>query len=655
MAKLTKTATIVLICLLSGYLIPAVATIGTDKTDTVHKNLNSLIPSKKCTKCHDDKDDTEWEYDEGALEGETINIYVPFEKFEKSVHGEQNCSACHENINLVKGEHDEYLPITVGCIECHQEKKTAQKKDTETKYKRLDVIQHKTDTYMHSIHAKPNIADQSKTNATCYDCHDPHNIGTEGSEARAESRLKNPEVCGACHEEQKENYMTSMHGKEVMEKKNSDAAVCSDCHNSHNIDSPEKDMVKLNITKNCGSCHENAFKTYKASYHGQVNQLGYTNTAGCSDCHGSHDMKKSDNPASKVHKDNRLETCQECHEDATEKFIAYHTHADSNDFEKYPFVWATTRFMEILIYSVFAFFWTHVIFWGFREFRDRQQGKGYIPPATQETIYFRRYGMAWRILHLLFAVTTMILALSGSTLLFSHTAWAPFVINLLGGPETEAIIHRTAGVIWLGVFLTHFIIAITNIIKGGDKFRWFGETSMVPNWQDLRDVGAMFSWFFGMRERPEFDRWSYWQKFDYWAPFWGVSIIGFSGIMLFAPTITTLILPGYVFNIATIVHGEEALLAIVFLFSVHFFNAHFRPDKFPMSTTIFTGSIPLDEFKHEHKLEYERLKANGELEQYLVNKPSKLVSGGSKLLGTILIFCGLTLLTLFLIGYVTMH
>ncbi|MCK4709727.1 MAG: cytochrome C, partial [Gammaproteobacteria bacterium] len=178
---------------------------------------------------------------------------------------------------------------------------------------------------------------------------------------------------------------------------------------------------------------------------------------------------------------------------------------------------------------------------------------------------------------------------------------------------------------------------------------------MVPNWQDLRDVGAMFSWFFGKGERPTFDRWSYWQKFDYWAPFWGAGIIGFSGIMLFAPTITAAILPGYVFNIATIIHQEEALLATIFLFTVHFFNAHFRPDKFPMSTTIFTGSIPLDEFKHEHKLEYERLKASGELEKHLVKKPSRLIRTGSNMLGILLIMAGLTLLTLVLIGYTSMH
>lgn len=642
-----------LMVVLLGFMTPSMAVAKSDSSLT--QQTHKLIPNKKCNKCHDDEDDTTWEYDDGPLAGTEKNIYVPSEIIENSVHGEQNCNACHTNVVLKRREHEEYLPIKVSCITCHKDNLEKQEGSAGPKYKRLDKVMEQVDSYMHSVHAQPNINDQSKTNATCYDCHDAHNIGTLGSESRAEHRLKNPEVCGNCHEKQKQEYATSIHGKEVLEKANSDAAVCSDCHTTHDIKSTQKDSTKLNITQNCGSCHEKSLETYLTSYHGQVSRLGYAHTAKCYDCHGGHDLKEVDDPTSLVHKNNRLETCNTCHEDAPEGFLSFNAHGDSNNFEAYPIIYLTSKFMEWLIIGVFLFFWTHVILWGFREFRDRQQGKGYIPPLTEDTIYFRRFSKTWRVLHLLFAVSTMTLALSGSTLLFSHTAWAPFVIGLLGGPEMEAIIHRTAGVIWLTVFLIHFATAIYNIASNYKKFRWFGPTSMIPNWQDAHDVVAMFRWFFGQAERPTFDRWSYWQKFDYWAPFWGAGIIGFSGLMLFLPTVTASFLPGYVFNIATIVHQEEALLATIFLFTVHFFNAHFRPDKFPMSTTIFTGSIPLDEFKHEHQLEYERLKESGELDKHLVKKPSRLVRTGSNMLGILLIMAGLTLLTLVLIGYTTMH
>jgi len=623
-------------------------------------SAKKIVTNKQCHKCHSDED----EKVETLEDGTEVYIYVDEDKFKDSVHGKQNCVGCHTNIT--KKYHQEQPTISVSCVECHEEKWEAQQKQAELdggegtlKYKRLGVVmEQQIDSYMHSVHAQPSRKDQSRTNATCHDCHDPHNIGTVGSETRAEHRLKNPEVCGKCHEEQKKEYLTSVHGQEVVNNRNADAAVCSDCHTTHKIDSPELDSTKLAITQSCGSCHEESLKTYMQSYHGQVNTLGYTNTAKCYDCHGSHGLKKVDDPSSKMHLDNRLESCQSCHEDATEGFIGFHPHGNANDYEKYPIIYLTTKFMNLLIIVVFAFFWTHVLLWFYREFRDRQQGKGYKPPsqaliAAKGQLYFRRFTVAWRVIHLLFAMSTMVLVLTGSTLLFAHSAWAPVVIEMLGGPEIEGIIHRTAATTWLTVFVVHFGMAIFNIIKNRKKFRWFGPDSMVPNWKDMQDLVGMFRWFFGRGERPSFDRWSYWQKFDYWAPFWGAGVIGLSGMMLFSPTLTATILPGSVFNIATIVHAEEALLATVFLFTVHFFNAHFRPDKFPMSTTIFTGVIPLDEFKHEHKVEYERLKASGELEKHLVKRPSKLVQNGSNVLGTFLIFAGLTLLTLVLIGYLS--
>ncbi len=608
-----------------------------------------IVPNKDCHKCHSDEDEKYETLDDD--EETEVYIYVDENKFKDSVHGKQNCVGCHSNIE--EKYHQERPEISVSCIKCHKEELKKQEDKTTSKYERLSVVMKQVDSYMGSVHARPSMEDQSKTNATCYDCHEPHNIGALGSEARSDHRLDNPQVCGKCHEKQKDEYSTSIHGKEVLENKNADAAVCSDCHTTHNIDSTEKDSTKLAVTKNCGSCHEKSLDTYISSYHGQVNQLGFTNTAKCYDCHDSHALKAVDDPTSSVHINNRLETCNNCHEDAPEGFLDFYAHGNADDYEKYPDIWIVTKFMNLLIVGVFLFFWTHVLLWFYREFKDRRAGKGYVAPAGEVSLYFRRFTLTWRIVHLLFAVSTMTLVLTGSTLLFSHTQWAVFVINFIGGPEVEAIIHRTAAVTWLSVFVVHFLVAIYTVIKERKTFTWFGPTSMVPNWKDLKDVKAMFSWFFGKSERPDFDRWSYWQKFDYWAPFWGAGIIGFSGMMLFAPEFTASFLPGYVFNIATIVHAEEALLATIFLFSVHFFNVHFRPDKFPMSNSIFTGLVPLDEYKHEHKMEYERLKASGELDKHIVERMPKGMQTGSNILTVLLIFFGLTLLTLVLIGYIT--
>ena len=215
------------------------------------------------------------------------------------------------------------------------------------------------------------------------------------------------------------------------------------------------------------------------------------------------------------------------------------------------------------------------------------------------------------------------------------------------------MIHRVNAVIFAAVFFWHLAYMGLNLWRQRKTFRWFGPDSMIPNLQDGRDMLAMFKWFFGKGPRPVFEHWTYWEKFDYWAPFWGVTIIGVSGLMMWVPHITGAFLPGWVFNVGTLVHGEEAFLAAVFLFTVHFFNNHFRPDKFPLDVVMFTGTFSIEEFKHQHAVQYQRLVDSGELEKYLVDPPSAAKLTAAKILGFTLIVIGLTLLTLVGIGFFT--
>ena len=117
------------------------------------------------------------------------------------------------------------------------------------------------------------------------------------------------------------------------------------------------------------------------------------------------------------------------------------------------------------------------------------------------------------------------------------------------------------------------------------------------------------------------------------------------------PSFFASFLPGWTFNVATIVHGEEAFLAAMFLFSVHFFNSHFRPEKFPLDVVMFTGSMTLEEFKEERKVEYDRLIAEDKLDQYLVGAPSDKMNKYSRILGFSLIAVGLIELVLVLMGF----
>ena len=592
-----------------------------------------------------------------SADGKMRDLHIIKDKFGNSVHGKRLCTDCHKDITEIP--HKLGVTHKVSCVTCHEAlwaKAQQEGKAGTAEYARLGVVIQMINRYMNSIHARPNRDDQSHTNATCYNCHDPHYVYPPGTPEYDARHLNIPNICGRCHTSERAQYATSVHGKLVLEDKISAAPVCSSCHSPHDIESPAEASTKLAITQNCGNCHQEELKTYRETYHGQVEKLGYGYTAKCFNCHGSHTIQPVDNPNSMVYPANRLKTCQQCHKNATAGFTTFDPHGTTHDFGRYPYMWLASKLMIQLLAGTFAFFWTHTALWFYREYKDRQ-ARNARPHVRTEGLelqgkYFRRFPLLWRAGHLLFALSLMILTLTGMTVFYSGTAWAPVVASAFGGPQVMAIVHRTCAVIFASVFIGHLIYVVLRLRKSWRTFEWFGPNSLIPRWQDLWDILAMFKWFFGLGPRPVFDRWTYWEKFDYWAPFWGVTIIGLSGVMLWFPTVTASFLPGWVFNVATIFHGEEALLAALFLFTVHFFNNHFRPDKFPLDVVMFTGSMPLEAFKHEHTVQYNRLVESGELSQYLVGEPSRPMTLGSKILGFTLIAFGLILLVLVLTGFI---
>jgi cytochrome b subunit of formate dehydrogenase len=171
---------------------------------------------------------------------------------------------------------------------------------------------------------------------------------------------------------------------------------------------------------------------------------------------------------------------------------------------------------------------------------------------------------------------------------------------------------------------------------------------MVPQPRDLVELYRHVKWFLRVGPRPEFDRFTYWEKFDYWAVFWGVGMIGLSGLVLWFPTVAAKLLPGWAFNIAMIIHSDEAILATGFIFAIHFFNSHLRPEKFPMDFVIFTGRVHVDELKHERPLEYERVKASGELEKRMGMHVLPWQYTAARIFGMTALAVGLLLLLLML-------
>lgn len=238
-------------------------------------------------------------------------------------------------------------------------------------------------------------------------------------------------------------------------------------------------------------------------------------------------------------------------------------------------------------------------------------------PASQELWprrrpQFVRFSRTQRLMHLAVMVSFLGLALTGLPIKFSDSeivlALAQYVpIRALG------LIHRICALITFGYFLGHLSYLAWRILTGRSRGMFWGPDSMVPQPKDLRDLRDQIRWFFFKGPKPRFGRWTYWEKFDYWAVFWGVTMIGSSGLLLWFPSYFAKWLPGWVFNLATIIHSEEALLAMGFIFTIHFFNTHMRPNKFPLDLVIFTGRMTEGYFREEHPEDYERVVVSKEV------------------------------------------
>jgi cytochrome b subunit of formate dehydrogenase len=280
-----------------------------------------------------------------------------------------------------------------------------------------------------------------------------------------------------------------------------------------------------------------------------------------------------------------------------------------------------------------------------------QAADGSKQQGTAKGRFFMRFTRAQRYLHATLFTTFLGLAATGLPMRFSESAWARRIASGVGGFGAIIFFHKLCAVVLTLAFLIHVKDLFTRAFIHREKGIFWGSTSMVANWKDAKDLFGHLRWFLGLGPRPKFGRYAYWEKFDYWAVFWGMVVIGFSGYaMWFAPFFARF-LPGWALNAVLVIHSEEGLLAILFIFSIHFVNTHLRPDSFPMDMVVFTGVESEEEFKHKRPQEYEKLAAHGKLEARLGEPPAVWLTNFSRVVGTIAILIGLTLLVLTLSAY----
>jgi len=536
-------------------------------------------------------------------------------EFAASVHGKNACTSCHvEIVDIAQHMKGEVKVGKVQCDRCH-------KKETAEHYL--------------SVHTAKGVM--------CADCHtDIHTHKTWKNDKRVVVAK-----CVQCHDRQLV-YRNSIHGKAVAAG-TQDSAACNDCHNLHEVKplgDPKSHQNREFHTKVCLKCHADekmmernkvltvAVKSYMDSYHGKNYRLGFPEkVAGCADCHTAHEVMPAADPKSSVNPSNLVKTCTPCHSKATPLFTAYYAHGEHNDREKYPILYYTFIFMTSLLFFVFSVFWVHTLLWMFRGFvENREMAAALEEGHAQHAIHdghkqYRRFNRLHIFLHLIVITSFLGLSLTGLPLKFSDQEWAKLLMTFFGGSANAGLIHRWCAAATFFYFFAaiamsiHFLF-IRKDVPGNWLQRLFGPDSLCPNLRDIQDITGMVRWFLFKGPKPSFERWTYWEKFDFFGVFWGMFIIGGSGLMLWFPQFFGMFLPGWMFNVATILHSDEALLATGFIFTVHFFNTHGRPEKFPMDFVIFNGQLSKHEFLEERGDQWKRYEQLGITESFRMHKTS---------------------------------
>ncbi|MDY0301227.1 MAG: cytochrome c3 family protein [Trichlorobacter sp.] len=610
---------------LVGYLLPLLLLLLAHPV-AVRAEQGMAIDPATCLGCHSD--------------------IIPVKDFADSVHGKNACTSCHTDItDLTRHMTGQIKVQKVSCTRCH-------KKESSEHYG--------------SVHAAREIS--------CADCHTDIHVHTQWQN----DKRKVVEKCIQCHDNEK-GFQNSIHGKGVANG-NKDSAACNDCHNLHAIKElgPKGSFEERDFhTKVCMKCHSDqemmdrnnvfnvATKTYLDSYHGKNYRLGFPEkVAGCADCHTAHEVLPADDPQSSVNKDNLVQTCAKCHPKATPLFTKFYSHGEHSDRQNYPILFYTFIAMTGLLVSTFAVFWIHSILWMFRGFIENRQRQAKLIKGEHEHHIsephkqYRRFRPVHVFMHFLVITSFLGLSITGIPLKFSDQGWAKAMMNFLGGTANAGLIHRGCAVltfVYFGMALAmsiHFLF-IRKDIKGGFFQRLFGPDSLCPNLRDVQDVIGMVRWFFFIGPKPNFERWTYWEKFDFIAVFWGMFAIGGSGLMLWFPEFFGMFLPGWAFNVATIVHSDEALLATGFIFTVHFFNTHGRPEKFPMDYVIFNGQIAKEEMIEERGDQWKRYEEEGITEQFACKRTSgPIYDFILKAFGFTAVFIGISLVVLMIIAFI---
>ena len=621
-----------------------------------------LVPSgfamEQCLKCHGDSSLAKVD----SL-GQQISLYLDETIHKRSLHGYLGCRSCHVD---VKDEEHMVKPQMVDCGRCHPEE---------------------WKLYQQGVHGQK-FQEGDKNAPACQDCHTYHDIRKSDDPEADTYRLNLPEMCAKCHTLVQEvrryrapvheapylAYEKSIHGKAIKEKGLIKAAVCSDCHESHDLkrhSDPSSLIYRTHIPRTCGTCHFGAYNDYMLGIHGQYMAKGVTDAPVCTDCHREHDIEAPEEKTSSIYGATVSKvTCPRCHsaeylsegygivsQRKTTRLDTYHGVASEAGITKVADCASCHGYHEILPSTDPK---SSINKNNLEKTCGKchpnagvnfTKGSMHLAPSPQRDVV---------IFYVIRFYISLIVVTIGGMIVHNSLIMLRHLREKYRQTKSEGIVVRFTSdevVRHFLLFISFTILVITGFAlrypdawwarwlaesEGGFRIRSFLHRAMgvlftglfIYNWlysfltergkeeiiaklpvlSDIKHVIQNMRYFLGLsNEKPKFDKFNYTEKAEYWAMAWGGMVMIVTGLPMWFENYFMQYMPKWLVDVFKTVHFYEAWLATLAILVWHMFFMIFDPETYPINWSWITGKISAREMKERHPLEWERMVKRGEV------------------------------------------
>lgn len=567
-------------------------------SESVHKNNN-------CSDCHNYIANNLQNHPKNIDKNKIADCYLCHAavaaEHRESIHGislregideAAQCWDCHGSKSIKKVTDPESSVYTKNiaktCLKCHNDQEIIDKFGISS----IAPL----GKYEYSVHGKS--VNNGGDGATCTSCHGVHNIKNRMQPGSTISAFEIPNTCGKCHGEIVEEYQKSIHW--IKAKKGVRMApICTDCHSEHDIRSithskNKRSEIKKIQEKTCIQCHQNPnisgsqVLNYQDSYHGLAVMRGDKDAAMCVDCHSVHKILPASDEESTVNKHNVTNTCQKCHKNASNVFSQSYSHKTQSQKDATIENWVRTIYVWLIILVIGGMVLHNILIF-YREIKQKRE-------KEKKAIRVPRFTKNEVVQHWLLLTSFILLAITGFALKYPKSDWVQLLISIGITEPVRQIIHKSSAVVLITLSLYH-VLYLLFTERGREVI-----VKMFPTITDIRQaVQFVFYYLKLSKDKPEFDKYDYTEKAEYWALIWGTAVMGATGLLLWFPTIVGDWSPTWLIKVAELIHFYEAILASLAILVWHWFFVIFRPSEYPMSFVWMDGKMTLEHYKHHHR------------------------------------------------------